>query len=245
MAVNLPLIDVYWRVGQLADDTPADTDHDPDVIWADEGTVLLVPVVDRLVYTDENGKQATLHNAPKVGVIKAGGRIAWEGDGASATNTLRTVDLTNADLSGHVTGADAKTHTLVVQLVRAKNVALFTTKPTIEFDVRIAADKAGPDGVVNLAPQIRATATDSTLVDLRVGPPGPAGPQGATGPAGGVNKVAGLQGEPTAQQLVDAIATPLSAHELDGLTTPDDPRRKAVESIATGRSVALSIALGG
>lgn len=37
----------------------------------------------------------------------------------------------------------------------------------------------------------------------------------------------------------------LSAHELDGLTTPGDARRVAVESIATARSVALSIALGG
>lgn len=54
------------------------------------------------------------------------------------------------------------------------------------------------------------------------------------GPPGGVNKVAGQQGDVGAQQLVDAIATPLSAQTVQGLTDPGAVRDAADARVADG-----------
>lgn len=170
MPINLPLVDAYWRVGSLFSDSPADADRDPDIGWADEGTAILAPVVGNLRYTDENGRMATLTNAPKVGTIKPGGRIAWEADSAAVDNTIRLVDLTDPSITGHVNEPGAKTHTLTVRNVKVDGVAVFGTRT--DFDVRISLDTAGPDGVVNLAEQVPLEAAAPIVVDLRKGDQG-------------------------------------------------------------------------
>jgi hypothetical protein len=170
MPINLPLVDAYWRVGSLFSDSPADADRDPDIGWADEGTAILAPVVGNLRYTDENGRMATLTNAPKVGIIKAGGRIAWEADSAAVDNTIRLVDLTDPSITGYVSEPGAKTHTLTVRNVKVDGVAVFGTRT--DFDVRISLDTAGPDGVVNLAEQVPLEAAAPIVVDLRKGDQG-------------------------------------------------------------------------
>jgi hypothetical protein len=170
MPINLPLVDAYWRVGSLFSDSPADADRDPDIGWADEGTAILAPVVGNLRYTDENGRMATLTNAPKVGTIKPGGRIAWEADSAAVDNTIRLVDLTDPSIAGHVNEPGAKTHTLTVRNVKVDGVAVLGTRT--DFDVRISLDTAGPDGVVNLAEQVPLEAAAPIVVDLRKGDQG-------------------------------------------------------------------------
>ncbi len=94
--------------------------------------------------------------------------------------------------------------------------------PPIELDLPVPKpelDKWG--GKLNAAILVLLQAVNDGLADITVadghffavhrdGTQTDLGPL-PVGPPGGVNKVAGLQGEPTAQQLVDAIATPLSA----------------------------------
>lgn len=108
--------------------------------------------------------------------------------------------------------------------------------PPIELDLPVPKpelDKWG--GKLNAAILVLLQAVNDGLADITVadghflavhrdGTQTDLGPL-PVGPPGGVNKVAGQQGDVSAQQLVDAIATPLSAQTVqvrtaDGLPLP-------------------------
>lgn len=73
--------------------------------------------------------------------------------------------------------------------------------------------------------------TTTTPVALPAGPPGP---------PGGVNEVAGLQGEPSAQQLVDAIQGPLSAQIVEALQDDEVIGDAVTEFVNTNGVVSIS-----
>lgn len=208
MPLNLPLVDAYWRVGSLFGDTTIDADREPDIVWANSGDALLEPVIGNIVYTDENGRLATLTNAPKRGVIKPGGRIAWEDDTTAADNNIRVVDLTDESLEVRVHGAEEKTHTLIVRNVKVNGQAVFGGRTS--FDVRIAADMVDEHGVVNLASQIPREAAAPIVVDLREGPQG-------------VSVVGPVQPAPGQLALELSDGTTTDPIDLPAGTLPDDP----------------------
>lgn len=110
--------------------------------------------------------------------------------------------------------------------------------PPIELDLPVPKPEIDEwGGMLNAAILVLLQAVNDGLADLTVadghffavhqdGTQTDLGPL-PVGPPGGVNEVAGLQGEPTAQQLVDAIATPLSAQTAQNLTDPGAVRDAA------------------
>ncbi len=125
--------------------------------------------------------------------------------------------------------------------------------PPIELDLPVPKpelDKWG--GKLNAAILVLLQAVNDSVADVTVvdghlfavhqdGSQTDLGPL-PVGPPGGVNKVAGLQGEPTAQQLVDAIATPLSAQTVQGME--DETSSIGTSLVARVKNIAATAIAG-
>ncbi len=211
MAVALTYLPVALRLGITVGDSSDDPDADPDTIWCDEGKVTLKPRIKDAV-AKETDVSVLLGQAELTGMIRSDGWVVW--DHALATVVtgvpcIKVVDLTSDAIQPYITSGATHDFTIVGAKARGTKVEFSRGNQP----VRLSPAQIDPTiGVINLADQV--VASPPTIVQVVTGPKGDQGDTGATGPQGppgGVNKVAGLQGEPTAQQLVDAIADPLSA----------------------------------
>lgn len=237
MAVALTYLPVALRLGITVGDSSDDPDADPDTIWCDEGKVTLKPRIKDAV-AKETDVSVLLGQAELTGMIRSDGWVVW--DHALATVVtgvpcIKVVDLTSDAIQPYITSGATHDFTIVGAKARGTKVEFSRGNQP----VRLSPAQIDPTiGVINLADQV--VASPPTIVQVVTGPKGDQGDTGATGPQGppgGVNKVAGLQGEPTAQQLVDAIADPLSAQEVKNLTDPGavrDAADKRVKATAFG-----------
>lgn len=208
---DVDFVDLIVRIADIVGDTDVDPDDNPDLAWIVSGTVEVSPLNDE-GYT-------LVPDGPLVGVRRIALTFGNDGDGYArwqGKTWARMVDLTSEKINPRVQ-ANQATHKVEFNNLRTLDGTEVRFKTRY---VRLAADtlEVADDGTGTMRPVCRLSrlyplpfATPSPIYQGPRGEKGDTGDTGATGPAGGVNKVAGLQGDVGAQQLVDAIATPFDA----------------------------------
>lgn len=221
MAVALTYLPVALRLGITVGDSSDDPDADPDTIWCDEGKVTLKPRIKDAV-AKETGVSVLLGQAELTGMIRSDGWVVWDHALATVVTgvpSIKVVDLTSDAIQPYITSGATHDFTIVGAKARGTKVEFSRGNQP----VRLSPAQIDPTiGVINLADQV--VASPPTIVQVVTGPKGEKGDVGAQGPAGPANSDAGV---------------------ADFINTADSQSRGAVTTIATGRSVALSIALGG
>lgn len=151
-------VKVVGRFGITVADA-ADADDHPDVIWCDEGRIILEPLIAEAKFL-VGGQPWTGGNSAVTAYLDSSGNVTWNGK-----QFIEVIDLTQPNVTPSIP-ADAATHRVRFVDVKAQGLPVAFAARSL----RIAADTLNADGVCDL--------TELLPVPVNNGVPIVVGPQG-------------------------------------------------------------------